>query len=124
MRLPGGPGASQNLFRELRPVHMLLLILAIHALLLGFGFSFAGYCTLLVTNEAEEAEIKEASERARQQGWIQRLLLARRIRYSLTRFSRISSNWTQRSDARKYLYLGLAFLVLAAVLGLPLGAYN
>lgn len=105
-------------------MHAFLLIVAIHALLLGFGFLFAGWMTLLGVEADEEARIKKDYEKARQKGRLAAWLWYDRYRRSFAGVQRISAHWTERPDARKYIYAGVAFLTVAAVLGIPLGAYK
>ncbi len=105
-------------------MHTLLFILAIHALLLGFGFSFAGWLTLIAASENEEAQIKNSYERARPRGWLGTWLWYGQFRRNFTSVARMTTNWADRPDARKYIYAGLALLALAALLGFPLGAYK
>jgi hypothetical protein len=105
-------------------MHTFLLIVAVHAVVLGFGFSFAGCLTLLVASDAEEAAFKESYQLASQRGWFNAWLCRRRFRRDLTSFSRMMANWTNRPEARKLLCAGLAFLAIAAILGLPLGAFK
>lgn len=105
-------------------MHTLLLIVAIHALLFGFAFSFAGYVTLIAASDAEEIEFKQAYQLARQQGWLKAWLYYRRFRHNFGSLPRMISNWSTRADARKLLYAGLAFMAIAAIPGFPLGVYK
>ncbi len=101
-----------------------LLILAIHALLFGFGFLFAGWMTLILAEAGEEAELKKGYQAARRTGWVEAWRYYSRFRNNFMSTQRISANWAQRPDARRYIYAGAAFLTVAAVLGIPLGAYK
>src|SRR3954466_436321 len=101
-----------------------LLIIAIHALLLGFGFLFAGWMSLLIAEEDEQTEFNKGYKEARRQGWLEGWRYYSRFRSNLTSTHRISAHWTERPDARKYIYAGVALLLFAAVLGIPLGAYK
>jgi hypothetical protein len=105
-------------------MHTVLLIIAIHALLFGFAFSIAGWCTLIAASDAEEAEFNQSYQLARRQSWLQAWLCYRRFRRNFASYRRMMANWANRADARKLVYAGLAFLAIAAVLGFPLGAYK
>ena len=101
-----------------------LIIVAIHALLFGFGLLIAGWMTLLMAEAEEEAEFNKGYREARQKGWLEGMRYYSRFRSNFTSSRRLSENWAQRPDARKYIYAGAAFLAVAAVLGMPLGAYK
>jgi hypothetical protein len=105
-------------------MHTFLLIVAIHALLFGFALLFAGWCTLIAASDGEEAEFKESYQLARRQGRFKAWLCYRRFRRNFASVARMAANWTNRADARKLVFAGLAFLVIAAILGFPLGAYK
>jgi hypothetical protein len=105
-------------------VHTLLLILAIHGLLVGFALLFAGWCILLMAEADEEAEVKRGYEEARNRGWFEVLHWYTRFHRNFASPSRLAANWKARQDARRFIYVGLAFVGLAAILGFPLGAYK
>jgi hypothetical protein len=105
-------------------MHTLLVILAMHGVILGFAFLIAGYITLLMGDESDEAEVKRGYEDARKRGWVEVLRWHSRFRRNFTSASRLASNWKSRPDARKFIYVGLGFLAFAALLGIPLGAYR
>ena len=119
-----GGAAPVSFFVSAKAMHTLLLIIAIHALLFGFAFSFAGWCTLIAASDAEEAEFKESYQLARRQGWFKAWLCYRQFRRNFASFPRLAGNWTNRTDARKLVFAGLACLAIAAILGFPLGAYK
>jgi len=101
-----------------------LLIVAIHALLLGFGLLIAGWMTLLMAEADEQAEFKKGYQDARRKSWLDAWRYYSRFRSQFTSTQRISAHWAQRPEARKYIYSGAAFLAAAALLGVPLGAYK
>jgi hypothetical protein len=105
-------------------VHTLLLIVAIHGLLVGFAFLIAGWSTLLVAESEEEAEVKRGYEEARKRGWFEVMHWYARFHLNFASASRLAANWKARRDARRFIYVGLAFVALAAILGFPLGAYK
>jgi len=78
-----------------------LLILAIHALLFGFGFLIAGWMTLLMAEAEEEAEFNKEYREARRKSWLEGMRYFSRFRSSFTSTQRISAHWAQRPDARK-----------------------
>jgi hypothetical protein len=102
----------------------LLLIIAIHALLLGFAFLIEGWASLLGVEPEEEAQIKKDYERARQNGWFEAWLSYCRYRSNFGSVQRLSAHWAERPDARKFIYVGTAFMGVAALLGIPLGTYR
>ena len=102
----------------------MLLIVAIHGLLVGFALLFAGWCTLIMAETDEEAEVKRGYDEARKLGWFGVMHWYSRFWRNFTSASRLAANWKARQDARKFIYVGLAFVALAAILGFPLGAYE
>ena len=105
-------------------MHTFLLLAVIHGLLLGFAFLLAGWCTLIGADAQEVAETKQRFEQARQEGWFATWQCYARYRHDFGSVPRIASHWMDRPDARRFIYFGVAFLALAAVAGLPLGAYR
>jgi hypothetical protein len=88
-------------------MHMLLVLLGIHAVLLGFGFAFAGWMS---PDEDEALELREGVQAARQKSWLQAQLHALRWQRQFGSASRIISNWQERSLARRLIYIGAGFL--------------
>jgi hypothetical protein len=105
-------------------MHTFLLLVAIHALILGSACLIAGWCTLIGADAQEIAETKQRFERARQQGWFATWQCYAQYRHDFGSVSRIASHWMRRPDARKFIYVGAAFLAFAAVVGFPLGVYR
>jgi hypothetical protein len=116
--------ARVSSFVSKKRMRTFLLILAIHALLFGFGFLIAGWMTLLLAEADEQAEFNKGYQDARRKGWVEGLRYFSRFRSNFSSTRRLSTNWKQRPDARKFIYAGAAFLAAAAMLGIPLGAYN
>jgi hypothetical protein len=105
-------------------MHIILLLAAIHALIFAFAFLLVGYTTLIGADAQEIAASKEQFERARQQGWWAQWEAIGKYRRDFMSVPRLASHWADRPDARKFIYLGAAFLAVAALLGIPLGAYK
>ena len=105
-------------------MHLILLLVAIHALIFAFAFLLVGYTTLVGADAQETAASNEQFKRARQQGWWAELQAIGKYRRDFSSVSRLASHWADRPDARKFIYLGVAFLAIAALLGFPLGAYQ
>src|SRR5882724_9188233 len=107
-------------------MHTLWLIIGIQATVLGCALLFAGFVTLVAPSEAEIEATRRSCEVGRQKGrW-------HGFFYSLSevgsyRFRGISlaiSHWPQRPHSRKFVYFGLAFLVVAAAVGYSLGVLD
>lgn len=106
-------------------MHTIWLIIGILATVLGCTFLFGGFMTLIAPSEAEIEASRAACEAARQKGpW-------RGFFYSFSevgsyRFrapSLLIAHWPERPQSRKFIYVGLAFLAVAAVIGYSMGAF-
>ena len=102
----------------------LLVLAGIHALLLGFGFAFAGYMMLISPSEEESSELGAGIQAAREKGWLQTHLYGLRWQRQFGSGSRIIANWQQRSLARGLIYAGVGFLALAVAVGYRLGVFS
>lgn len=105
-------------------MRIFLVIVGVHALLLGFVLLLAGWGALLTPEADEEAQAKKDYENARRKGWLEAWLWDNRYRRDLTSFRRLSAHWSQRPDARKYVYAGAALLAIGVVIFISLGPYK
>jgi hypothetical protein len=104
-------------------VDTLLTILAIHALVLGLAFTGAGFLSLVAPSETEVEARRRAYEAERAKGWWRGLLFSARQarvgRYEA--LAQVPSHWLERPQSRRFLYIGLAALACAAIIGYHLG---
>jgi len=74
-------------------MHTLVVLLGIHALLLGFAFAFAGWMSLISPDENESSELRAGVQSARQKSWLQGQLYVLRWQQQFGSTSRIVANW-------------------------------
>jgi hypothetical protein len=104
-------------------MHTILVLLGIHAVLLGFAFAFAGWMSLISPDENESLELRAGVQSARQKSWLQAQLYVLRWQRQFGSASRIIDNWQKRSLARRLIYVGAGFLAIAAAVGFDLGVF-
>jgi hypothetical protein len=102
-------------------MHVLLVIIGAHAVILGFGFALAGWMALIAPDEHELADLKTRGEIARQKSWLQAQLFALQWQRQFSSVYRIAAHWGDRPQARKLIYVGVAFLAVAAAVAYCLG---
>lgn len=106
-------------------MHTLFVIVGIHAVLLGFAFALAGYMSLVSPDEHELSEFRAQIQAVTQKkGWLQAQMYAWRWQRHFRSLSHTISNWQQRPQARRLLYIGAGFLAIAAAVGYTLGAFS
>ena len=105
-------------------MHVLLVVVAIHCLFFGFGFLLAGWGNLVGADPRELADLKQRSEAARQKGRAEEILLFVLWRQDFSSLSRLTTNWGDRPQARKFIYAGFACLAIAGTAGYFLGAFK
>jgi hypothetical protein len=105
-------------------MHTLVVLLGIHALLLGFAFAFAGWMSLISPDENESSELRAGVQSARQKSWLQGQLYVLRWQQQFGSTSRIVANWQARPLARRLIYVGAGFLGVAAAVGSGLGVFS
>lgn len=105
-------------------MHLILVLALVHAVIFAFAFLLIGYTILTGWDAQELAALKDESLRAREQGWLSQWEVIAKHLQQFRSVSRLSAHWADRPDARKYIYIGLVFLVVAVMLGFPLGAYQ
>ena len=105
-------------------MHTLLVLLGIHAVLLGFAFVFAGWMSLISPDENETSELREGVQSARQKSWLQAQLYVLRWQRKFGSASRILGNWQERSSTRRLVYVGAGFLAIAAAFGYDLRVFR
>ena len=100
-------------------MNTLLIIIGIHAVLLGFAFLFAGFLSIGIPSEAEEETRRTAYEAERSRSWWHGLVFAlgeaasaRHRGYSLA-----VSHLCDRPHSRQLIYTGAVCLVIAAAIG-------
>jgi hypothetical protein len=100
-------------------VNTLLIIIGIHAVLLGFAFLFAGFMSLVPLSEAEEEVRRRSYEAARGKSWWHGLAFAlgeaASARYR--GFSLAITHWPDRPHSRQLVYTGVLCLAVAAIIG-------
>jgi hypothetical protein len=104
-------------------MHVPLVLLGIHTVLLGFLCAFAGWMSLISPDENESAELCTGVQSAREKGWFHAQLYTLRWQQQFGSASRVIANWHHRSLARRLIYFGVGFLVVAAAIGYGLGTF-
>jgi hypothetical protein len=106
-------------------MHTVWLIIAIQATVLGFAFLLAGFMNLVAPSEGEIEASRGACEAARQKGrWHGFFYSLTEVgRYRFRGLSLFIAHWPERPQSRKLIYVGVAFLVVAAAVGYSLGAF-
>jgi hypothetical protein len=107
-------------------MHVVLVILGIHAMLIGFALLLAGFVSLVAPNESEVAASRRAYETEREKSWWRGQLFALgQVASARSRgLSLAVSHWSERPQCRKLIYFGTACLAVAAVVGYYLGVFD
>ncbi len=104
-------------------MNTVLIIVAIHAVLIGFGLVFGGVMALAEPTDEELELTREAFEKERQKSrWRAYYLYSSKYRYR--GFSLAIAHWPHRPECRRLIYGGVVCLAVAAVIGYHLGALN
>ena len=104
-------------------MHVLLIILLAHSVILGFAFFFGAWLSLAMPDQKDLAEIKERYDAARPKGWIHGLVVGAQVRREYSNPFRAAQNWSNRGQARRLIYAGVAFLAVAAATAYALGVF-
>ncbi len=104
-------------------MHTLWLIIGIQATVLGCTLLFAGFVT---PSEAEIEATRRSCDAERQKGRWHGFFnsLSQVGSYRFRGLSFAISHWPERPQSRKFVYLGVAFLAVAAAVGFALGVFS
>jgi heme/copper-type cytochrome/quinol oxidase subunit 2 len=78
-------------------MHVVLIIVAANAVLIGFGCLIAGWGSLIGADQTELAELKQGMDLARQKSRIEALRFAWKWRFQYPSFSRLAAHWGRAS---------------------------
>ena len=104
-------------------MHVVLIIVAANAVLIGFGCLIAGWGSLIGADQTELAELKQGMDLARQKSRIEALRFAWKWRFQYPSFSRLAAHWAERRHVRYLIAIGFLFLGLAGAVGYFLGVF-
>ena len=91
------------------------LVFTCFAGMFAFGFLFAGYAALLSLDQSEITDLHRRAEQQRTPGFFGAVEHYFWLRREVLPLSRIITHWRSRPDVRRSIWLGLAFLVAAAI---------
>ena len=93
------------------------LIFTCFAGLFAFGFLFAGYAALLSLDQSETEDFHRRAEQHRTPGFFGAIHHYFWLRREALPVSRIITHWQTRPDVRRYIWLGIGFLITAIISG-------
>jgi hypothetical protein len=104
----------------------LLVIVAVHALLIGFGLLLAGIGSLAAPSDAEIEASRQEFENERKKGfWRYVFFCLGQYGSGQTRgFSLAVSHWPERPEGRWMIYAGVGCLIVAAGIGYHFGVFD
>ena len=105
-------------------MHVVLIIIAANAVLIGFACLIAGWGSLIGADQTELAELKQGVDIARQKSRIEALRFAWKWRWQYPSLSRLAAHWAERRHVRYLIAIGFLFLGLAAAVGYFIGVFN
>ena|ERR1043165_1542917 len=107
-------------------MHTLLVIVGIHCVLFGFAFLIAGWSQLASPDKRDIEDRTLEWQVAKEQGWrgIIGLTMETFARGRWPRDDLLRRNWNNQPSAKKFLFAGGLFLLLAAITGYFLGVFN
>jgi hypothetical protein len=107
-------------------VNTVLIIIGVHAVLLGFALLFAGFMTLVIPSEQETKESQRAYEIERAKSWWRGQVFAfQQAASAKYRWPELMiDHWPQRPQSRKLVYFGVLCLAIAAAVGYHFGVFT
>ena len=104
-------------------MHVVLMIIAANAVLIGFCCLIAGWASLIGADQTELADLKHRVEFARQKSWVHALRCAWRWRWQYPSFARLAAHWAERRHVRYLIGIGFLFLGMAVAAGYFFGMF-
>ena len=107
-------------------MHVLLIVLAINAAMLGVAFTFGGFATIVAASTAESEEMRQAIEVARARSWFHAQAEAFRqaARAKVSWLSVFIAHWPERPQGRRLIYVGAFCLAIAVAIGYHFGVFE
>jgi hypothetical protein len=106
-------------------MRILLIIIAVHSVVIGFGFLLASWGLLVSPDHVAMEEQMLEWKVAREQGWRGQIGFAlNNVRGWWPRPGVMSRNWENQPVIRKYLITGCSFLAIAVGAGHYLDVFN
>ena len=104
----------------------LLLIVGIHAVVLGFACIFGGFLVIGAPSDAEINAMRADYESRQAKGWLhgQFFNLAQVLSFRPRALSTFLTHWPERPEGRRLIYVGGLFLAIAAAIGYHFGVFS
>jgi hypothetical protein len=93
------------------------LVFTCFAGMFAFGFLIAGYVALLSLDQSEIEDLHRRGEQHRTPGFLGAVKHYFWLRREHLLLSRIITHWRTRPNVRRYIWLGLAFLIASVISG-------
>ena len=105
---------------------IILIIIGIHAMLVGFALLLAGIMSLAVPSATQVNASRQQFEAERQKGfWRYTAFCINQIKTARTRGILFAiSNWPEQPKSRRMIYIGVSCLVVATAIGYHLGIFD
>jgi hypothetical protein len=109
-----------------RVMRILGLILAMHAFIAGMALLIAGLAVLGSPSDADTEALRKEIEEERKKGWLNYFFFSTGYAAStqLQGWSMVIAHWPERPKGRKLIYVGAAFVAVAAVIGFSFGLFD
>jgi hypothetical protein len=107
-------------------MNIFLMIIAIHAALVGFALVFAGFASLVAPTDQEVETDRKLFETERAKGiWRYTIFCIGQAGAAKSKGLNLAiSHWPERSNCRHLIYAGAACLAMAALIGYHLGTFD
>src|SRR5438132_7968028 len=106
-------------------MNTLLMIIAIHAMLIGAGLLLAGFGVIASPTESEAEALRRGYDTAcKKSWWHAQGFVLRHYPNRLTAPGFLIERWPERPLGRKLVYSGLVSLFVAAALGFHFGVFH
>lgn len=106
-------------FRTFLPMSTFALVVTCFAGLFAFGFLFAGCLTLCALDQTEREELQHKMRKLPPPGILEAFFFpfSRHPEVAEMLLANLPTHWRTRPDARRAIWLGLAFLAIALIAG-------
>lgn len=107
-------------------MNTVLMIIGIHAALVGMALVFAGFVLLIAPTAEEQEAMREIAEAERAKGLWHYTIFCVGEAYAARVHGIVNavSHWRKQPQARKLIYGGAACLAIAVLIGIHLGAFK
>jgi hypothetical protein len=98
-------------------MRMIAVMFTCFATILAFGFLLSGYVAVLQLDDAETDKLQRGLDKLPRLGFSAMLHRHLWLRRNVLPLSSIAAHWRTRPEARKLVWFGLGFLLVALALG-------